>query len=147
MFRCCSLETSHPHLLPQSPKVCSIPFLFYVKIFWAQTRNQPFFQEASVSCNERWILGSESELDSDTSLVMQGTAGWGNVYVWHVVNLYWHFQFKFRTMRFLLNFSVTVGKYLHKSLVFLKILRAGMLTIFVLDDLLKDVCIVGSPER
>ena len=24
MFRCCSLETSHPHLLPQSPKVCSI---------------------------------------------------------------------------------------------------------------------------
>ena len=24
MFRCCSLETSHPCLLPQSPKVCSI---------------------------------------------------------------------------------------------------------------------------
>ena len=24
MFRCCSLETSHPRLLPQSPKVCSI---------------------------------------------------------------------------------------------------------------------------
>ena len=24
MFRCCSLETSHPHLLPQSPKVCSV---------------------------------------------------------------------------------------------------------------------------
>ena len=24
MFQCCSLETSHPHLLPQSPKVCSI---------------------------------------------------------------------------------------------------------------------------
>ena len=24
MFWCCSLETSHPHLLPQSPKVCSI---------------------------------------------------------------------------------------------------------------------------
>ena len=23
MFRCCSLETSRPHLLPQSPKVCS----------------------------------------------------------------------------------------------------------------------------
>ena len=23
MFRCCSLETSHPRLLPQSPKVCS----------------------------------------------------------------------------------------------------------------------------
>ena len=22
MFRCCSLETSHPRLLPQSPKVC-----------------------------------------------------------------------------------------------------------------------------
>ena len=24
MFRCCSLKTSHPHLLPQSPKVCSV---------------------------------------------------------------------------------------------------------------------------
>ena len=24
MFRCCSLETSHPRLLPQSPKVCSV---------------------------------------------------------------------------------------------------------------------------
>ena len=24
MFRCCSLRSSHPHLLPQSPKVCSI---------------------------------------------------------------------------------------------------------------------------
>ena len=24
MFRCCSLETSHPHLLPQSPKVCYV---------------------------------------------------------------------------------------------------------------------------
>ena len=24
MFRCCSLETSHPHLLPWSPKVCSV---------------------------------------------------------------------------------------------------------------------------
>ena len=24
MFRCCSLETSRPHLLPQSPKVCPI---------------------------------------------------------------------------------------------------------------------------
>ena len=24
MFQCCSLETSHPCLLPQSPKVCSI---------------------------------------------------------------------------------------------------------------------------
>ena len=24
MFRCCSLETSHPHLLPQSPKFCSV---------------------------------------------------------------------------------------------------------------------------
>ena len=24
MILCCSLETSHPHLLPQSPKVCSI---------------------------------------------------------------------------------------------------------------------------
>ena len=24
MFRCCSLETSHPRLLSQSPKVCSI---------------------------------------------------------------------------------------------------------------------------
>ena len=24
MFRCCSLETSHPRLLPQSPQVCSI---------------------------------------------------------------------------------------------------------------------------
>ena len=24
MFRCSSLETSHPHLLPQSPKFCSI---------------------------------------------------------------------------------------------------------------------------
>ena len=27
MFRCCSLETSHPRLLPQSPKVCSIHLL------------------------------------------------------------------------------------------------------------------------
>ena len=24
MFRCCSLETSHPRLLPQNPKVCSV---------------------------------------------------------------------------------------------------------------------------
>ena len=24
MFRCCSLETSHPRLLPQSPKACSV---------------------------------------------------------------------------------------------------------------------------
>ena len=24
MFRCCSLETSHPHLIPQSPKLCSV---------------------------------------------------------------------------------------------------------------------------
>ena len=24
MFRCCSLRTSHPRLLPQSPKVCSV---------------------------------------------------------------------------------------------------------------------------
>ena len=24
MFQCCSLQTSHPHLLPQSPKVCSV---------------------------------------------------------------------------------------------------------------------------
>ena len=24
MVRCCSLKTSHPHLLPQSPKVCSV---------------------------------------------------------------------------------------------------------------------------
>ena len=24
MFQCCSLETSHPRLLPQSPKVCSV---------------------------------------------------------------------------------------------------------------------------
>ena len=24
MFPCCSLKTSHPHLLPQSPKVCSV---------------------------------------------------------------------------------------------------------------------------
>ena len=24
MFQCCSLRSSHPHLLPQSPKVCSI---------------------------------------------------------------------------------------------------------------------------
>ena len=24
MFRCCSLETSHPRLLPKSPKVCSV---------------------------------------------------------------------------------------------------------------------------
>ena len=23
-FQCCSLRTSHPHLLPQSPKVCSV---------------------------------------------------------------------------------------------------------------------------
>ena len=24
LFQCCSLWTSHPHLLPQSPKVCSV---------------------------------------------------------------------------------------------------------------------------
>ena len=24
MFQCCSLKSSHPHLLPQSPKVCSL---------------------------------------------------------------------------------------------------------------------------
>ena len=24
LFQCCSLRTSHPHLLPQSPKVCSV---------------------------------------------------------------------------------------------------------------------------
>ena len=28
MFQCCSLETSHPCLLPQSPKVCSVKLLF-----------------------------------------------------------------------------------------------------------------------
>ena len=36
MFWCCSLETSHPRLLPQSPKVCSVHlslFLFFCIIF------------------------------------------------------------------------------------------------------------------
>ena len=34
MFQCCSLETSHPRLLPQSPKVCSIHLcLFFCKTF------------------------------------------------------------------------------------------------------------------
>ena len=30
MFRCCSLKTSHPRLLPQSPKVCSILLTTYI---------------------------------------------------------------------------------------------------------------------
>ena len=37
MFRCCSLETSHPRLLPQSPKVCSVhlcPFLGWIVRGW-----------------------------------------------------------------------------------------------------------------
>ena len=29
MFRCCSLETSHPPFLPQSPKVCSVHLCLY----------------------------------------------------------------------------------------------------------------------
>ena len=33
MFRCCSLETSHPRLLPQSPKVCSIHLCLFFCIF------------------------------------------------------------------------------------------------------------------
>ena len=30
MFRCCSLETSHPRLLPQSPKDCSIHLCLFL---------------------------------------------------------------------------------------------------------------------
>ena len=29
MFQCCSLKSSHPHLLPQSPKVCSFHLCFF----------------------------------------------------------------------------------------------------------------------
>ena len=30
MFRCCSLRSSHPRLLPQSPKVCSVHLLILI---------------------------------------------------------------------------------------------------------------------
>ena len=37
-FRCCSLETSHPHLLPQSPKDCSIHLcLFFLVIHFKRS--------------------------------------------------------------------------------------------------------------
>ena len=28
-YTCCSLETSHPHLLPQNPKLCSVHLCFF----------------------------------------------------------------------------------------------------------------------
>ena len=31
MFRCCSLKTSHPRLLPQSPKVCSVHLCLFFR--------------------------------------------------------------------------------------------------------------------
>ena len=33
MFPCCSLETSHPRLLPQSPKVCSVHLCLFLFLF------------------------------------------------------------------------------------------------------------------
>ena len=38
MFRCCSLETSHPRLPPQSPKVLFIAALFIIARTWKQPR-------------------------------------------------------------------------------------------------------------
>ena len=35
LFQCCSLRTSHPHLLPQSLKVCSVHLcLFFCFAYW-----------------------------------------------------------------------------------------------------------------
>ena len=35
LFQCCSLRTSHPRLLPQSPKVCSVCLcLFFCFAYW-----------------------------------------------------------------------------------------------------------------
>ena len=45
MFPCCSLETSHPRLLPQSPKVCSIHLClkaFFYKSGELDTKTQKF---------------------------------------------------------------------------------------------------------
>ena len=38
MFRCCSLETSHPRHLPQSPKVCSIHLCLFFCFAYTLTR-------------------------------------------------------------------------------------------------------------
>ena len=32
MFQCCSLKSSHPHLLPQSPKVCSLHLCLFCSL-------------------------------------------------------------------------------------------------------------------
>ena len=43
MFRCCSLETSHPRLLPQSPKVCSIHLCLFFCFAYIVCECGPFF--------------------------------------------------------------------------------------------------------
>ena len=46
MFRCCSLETSHPRLLPQSPKDCSIHlYLFFCSAYRVIITISSFFLE------------------------------------------------------------------------------------------------------
>ena len=43
MFQCCSLETSHPCLLPQSPKVCSVHLCLF---FFLYTNNEKTERES-----------------------------------------------------------------------------------------------------
>ena len=73
MFRCCSLETSHPRLLPQSLKVCSVHlclffcFLTFVDLFFC-----PVFY-SNVYCFLLLItLGIVSSLFSGSGDVMLG---------------------------------------------------------------------------
>ena len=63
LFQCCSLRTSHPRLLPQSPKVCSVHFFFKSTViatdevspsrlpsFTTFTRNQSVGASSRPSC-------------------------------------------------------------------------------------------------
>ena len=61
MFRCCSLETSHPCLLPQSPKVCSVrdtctPMFIAALFIITRTWKQPRCPSADEWIRKLWYI-------------------------------------------------------------------------------------------
>ena len=60
MFRCCSLETSHPRLLPQSPKVCSIHLcLFFCFVYRVKLLQWYLFKIMACSPITSWQIDGE----------------------------------------------------------------------------------------